>query len=185
MKLPFPLQPDERVVLITRRHWRFFVPRFVGYALAALLPPLALLIALRLAGQLKGTGLRVALLLAAVWLLFWLARIALHKYRYDHDLWVVTNRRVVDLVASNPFNFHMSSADLVELEDITTSIDGPLQSLFNYGNLECQTAGERGHFRFEGVPHPREIAAVVERESLQAKGHTAPPLRDAPTERLR
>ncbi len=185
MKLPFPLQPDERVVLVTHRHWVFFVPRFIAYALAALVPAGALLLLLRLAGKFHDTTARLALLVCLVWLLFWLARLWLLKFRYDRDLWVITNHRVVDLVASSPVSFHMSTAALPEIEDISTSIDGVLQSLFNFGNLECQTAGEVRHFTFRGVPDPRRIAAVLEHEMLLAKGKLPPSLRDAPTQELR
>jgi hypothetical protein len=185
VKLPFPLQPDEQVMLVTHRHWIFFVPRFIGYALAALLPAGLLLLSLRVSGNFHGTQARIALLVCLVWLLFWLARLALLKYRYDHDLWVVTNHRVVDLVATSPFDFHMSTAALLEIEDITTSINGLFQSAFNYGNLECQTAGEVRHFSFRGVPDPRRIAAVVEHEALLAKGKLPQSPQDAPTERLR
>ncbi|MHB8575116.1 MAG: YdbT family protein [Dehalococcoidia bacterium] len=185
MKLPFPLQQGEEVVLVTRRHWLYFVPRFIGYALTALLPAIVLLVVLGVAGKAKGTALTVAAIISAVWILLWLVRIALLKYRYDHDIWVVTNMRMVDLIANNPMNFHMSSADLVELEDVTTSRDGPLQSMFDYGNLECQTAGQVRHFTFRGVPDPRRIAALVERESLAAKGHAGrAPIDDTRTQRL-
>lgn len=185
MKLPFPMQPDEQVVLVTHRHWIFFVPRFIAYALAALLPAGALLLLLRLTGNFHGTAAKVALLVCAVWLLLWLVRLWLLKFRYDRDLWVITNHRVVDLVATSPLNFHMSTAALTQIEDISTSIDGLFQSAFNFGDLQCQTAGEVGHFTFRGVPDPRRIAAVLEHEMLIAKGKSPPSLHDAPTQELR
>jgi hypothetical protein len=169
VKLPFELLPGEQVVLVTRRHWLFFVPRFAGYALVGIVPVIALLLGLSATKHLKGTPLSVALIVSALWFFFWLLRIVLLKYRYDNDLWAVTDRRVVDVVKPTPLRFHMSSADLAELEDVSTSREGLLQSLFDYGNLECQTAGEVRHFTFRGVPNPRAIAAVVERESLAAK----------------
>src|SRR5438105_15843750 len=100
VKLPFPLQDGERVILLTRRHWLYFVPRFIGYALAAIVPVVALLLGLAAAGQLHGTGLKAALVACAVWVLFWIVRVAVLKYRYDHDIWVVTNLRMVDYVAT-------------------------------------------------------------------------------------
>jgi len=184
VKPPFDLQPGEQVVLLTRRHWLYFVPRFLAEALAALAPPIVLLLLLRVAGDLTGTALRVALLISLLWLLFWLARIALLKYRYDHDVWAVTDQRVVDVVATSPFNFHMASTDLVRIQDIETDIHGLFQRVFDYGNLSCQTAGEVEHFTFRGVPNPRQIASVVERESLRAKGYqpgAAPPANRPPT----
>ncbi len=174
MKLPFPLQDGEALILLTRRHWLYFVPKFLAEALAALVPVAALLIVLGTAGRLHGTLLGVALLLSAVWLGFWLFRIGLNKYRYDRDLWAITNRRVVDVVARSPVNFHMAAADLVQLQDVSIERNGVLASLFDYGDILCQTAGELPHFSFRGVPDPRRIGAVLEREALAAKGNRGP-----------
>jgi len=184
VKLPFPLQPGEQVALVTRRHWIFFVPRFVADALAGIVPVAALLIGFAAAGTLKGTALRIALIVCALWLLFWLFRIALLKYRYDRDLWAVTDQRVVDVVQRSPFDFHMASTDLVRIQDMAIAIDGVFQRMLDYGDIECQTAGEAMHFTFRGVPNPKAIAAVVERESLRAKGYGPPPQQDARTEPL-
>jgi hypothetical protein len=181
MKLPFPLQPGEQVVLVTRRHWIYFWPRAIFFALAALLPVAALNAGIGFAGQLKGTGLTVALVVSAVWLLFWLVRLVFLKYRYDRDLWVITDQRVVDLVQRSPFDFHMSSTDLIRIQDVSVAINGLWQRMLDYGDLQCQTAGETMHFTFRGVPNPRNIASLVERESLRAKGYSgAPPVQGAP-----
>jgi hypothetical protein len=175
VKIPFPLQDDEQVVLVTRRHWLYFFPALAGDVLAAAVPVAVLLWLLKASGHFKDTPLRIAIVASVIWLLFWLSRIGLLKYRYDRDLWVVTNRRVVDVVAPNPFRFHMSSADLVQIQDITVGRDGVWESMFDFGDIQCQTAGEDQHFSFRDVPNPRHIGAVVERESLEAKGQRLKP----------
>ena len=78
-------------------------------------------------------------------------------------------------MAPNPFRFHMSSADLVQVQDITVGRDGVWESMFDFGDSQCQTAGEDQHFSFRDVPNPRQIGAVVERESLEAKGQRPKP----------
>lgn len=186
MNLPFPLQDGERVILLTRRHWLYFVPKFAGYALAAIVPVVVLLAILAGTGNLKGTGLAASLIVSALWIAFWLFRIVLLKYRFDRDLWAITDRRVVDLVATSPLHFRMSTADLVQIQDISIERNGMLQSMFDFGDILCQTAGEVPHFSFRAVPNPRAIGATLERESLAAKGRARglSPIADAPTERL-
>jgi len=184
LKLPFPLQTGERVLLVTPRHWLTLVPRFTLMVLFAIVPVAALLAWIGVANQLHGPLLGVAMLGALAWLVLGLLQAALQKYRYDHDLWVVTDRRVVDLESRSPFHFHMSAADLCELEDVSTSRDGVLPSLFDYGRLECQTAGQLRHFAFRDVPDPRGVAALVEREARRARGVDRFSFADAPTERL-
>lgn len=187
MKLPFPLQPGEQIILVARRHWMAFVPRFVGYVLAALVPVVVAVVLLKAAGKLHGTALDIVLIVAVLWLLYWLFRIAVLQYRYSYDLWVVSDRRIIDLYRSSPFNFRMSTADLVEVEDISTSINGVFASLFDFGDIECQTAGEVRHFTFAEVSHPRQIAALIQEEATAAKGGERRPRaagQEAPTERL-
>ncbi len=42
MKLPFPLQETEKVLVVCRRHWIYLYPRLVLQILIAILPVLAL-----------------------------------------------------------------------------------------------------------------------------------------------
>jgi Zn-dependent protease with chaperone function len=186
MPLPFPLQSGEAVVLLARRHWIYFVPRFVADVLALALPPLLLGLLLRAAGGWHGTGRSLFALVALLWLLWWLLQIALLWYRYQNDLWLISDLRIVDLERRWPWRFRMSSADLRNVEDVTVTINGMLPTALDYGDIACQTAGEVQRFTFRGVPHPREIAALVEREAATAHGARPPSAHpdDAPTQRL-
>ena len=62
MKLPFPIQAGENVVLVTRRHWVYFVPAFIAFAVAGLVPPVALLVILSVTKHFKGTGPSIGLI---------------------------------------------------------------------------------------------------------------------------
>ena len=122
MKLPFPLQESEKVLLVCRRHWLFLYPGLALRFVAALVPVLALVLLLRAAGAFDGIGLKIALVISAVWLSFWAVNIFLFKYRYDNDLWTITDQRIVDSVRSNPLALKMLAADLIsEIVPISTS----------------------------------------------------------------
>jgi alkanesulfonate monooxygenase SsuD/methylene tetrahydromethanopterin reductase-like flavin-dependent oxidoreductase (luciferase family) len=41
------------------------------------------------------------------------------------------------------------------------SIPSPLHWLFNFGNVNCQTAAEAGDFIFFAVPDPRAVAEEI------------------------
>jgi len=167
MGLPFPLQPDEQIVLLTRRHWVFFVPRFLAFTIAFCLAPAALL-ALASASLVHGRVLALIALIALLWCLFWLARVLLLWFRYQNDLWMVSDQRIVDLVRPWPWSLRLASADLRNVEDTTVEINGLFATLLDFGDISCQTAGEQQRFTFRGVPHPRAIASLVEREARAA-----------------
>ncbi len=164
MKLPFPLQSGEQVLLLCRRHWFFLYPRLVLLVLVAIVPLIALWVALGAADALDGAGRNVALIVSFLWLLLWGVRTFLFKYRYDNDIWVVTNQRIIDSVRTMPWNLRVTSADLTDVVDTSVNRSGVIRTLFDYGNIECETAGERHNMSLAAIPKPREVHAIIDRE---------------------
>lgn len=162
--LPFPLQDGETPVLISRRHWLYLWPSIALRLVFALVPIGALAWALSAIGGLDGTGARVFWFVAAIWALYWLVRIALTWYAYHNDLWVITNQRIVDSFRPNPFNIRLSTADLVNVQDMTVHRSGIMRTIFDYGDIVCQTAASNQDFRLVGIPEPREVQVIVDRE---------------------
>jgi hypothetical protein len=95
---------------------------------------------------------------------FWAVRAFLEWYRYHHDIWVITNQRLVDAYKKNPFNLRVASADLVNVQDMAVERHGILATVLNYGDVVCQTAGANESFMITGVPDPRAIQARLDRE---------------------
>lgn len=76
---------------------------------------------------------------------------------YYLDNWIVTNDRILNIEQHALFGRTMSELDLYNIQDATSEIKGILPTLFNYGNVHVQTAGEKTRFIFESVPNPHEI----------------------------
>lgn len=161
-KLPFELQGDERVVLFCRRHWLYFYSKLAGIVFALTVPTAALLWIVQLTAGLGGTVGKVALAIAAVWLIYWGIRGYFTWYRYQNDVWVITNQRIIDSTKFNWIKQRMASADLVDVEDINVVREGLLPTMFNYGDLRVQTAGEVANFVLAGIPGPSKVLAVVD-----------------------
>ena len=164
MKLPFPLQETEKVLLMCRRHWIYLYPRMVLQILIAVLPVLALFLVLRWADAMDGLAAKVAMVVSAIWLAGWAVKIILLKYRYDNDLWTITNQRIIDSYRSNPFSLKITTADLVDIVDTSLNRSGLLPTMLNYGDIRCETAGERQDISLPAVPHPQEVHALIDRE---------------------
>jgi hypothetical protein len=164
MKLPFPLQEGEQLLTLARRHWLFVYPKLVAGVIVALVPVGVLWWAMtRLNWADNALPRLIALVATAVWLVYWAIRLYFFKYRYDNDIWVITNQRVIDSVKNNWFHLQMSTADLVDIEDMTVSRSGVLGTLFDFGDIDCQTAGAVRKFSLLGIPRPREVQALVDR----------------------
>lgn len=163
MNLPFALQPGEEVLTLYRRHWVHLLPHLPVLIVLALLLPSVLVwlfvattvIELGLAPWAAGVGV--------VWAIFWLVRAYLIFYRYRNDIWVLTNQRLVDSYKEHWFHHRMATADLVNIQDISVHREGLLQTLLNFGDVACETAGERQQFTLVGIPRPSESLAELDR----------------------
>ena len=150
--------------MICRRHWIYFWPRLVLLFIVGLAPPIVLGILLSESGGYHGVGEKIFWLAAALYMLYWAARAFLAWYRYRHDIWVITNQRIVDSFKRHPFSLRIATSDLVNIQDMSVERNGVLATLLNFGDIVCQTAAEQQDFRLVGIPEPREVQALVDKE---------------------
>ena len=158
------MQDGERVVQLCRRHWIYLWPNLIGQLLLAIIPVATLALLLDTADVLDGTVSSIFVLIAAVYLVYWLVRLALTWYRYHNDVWVVTNQRLIDSHRRHPFDMSISTADLVNVQDMSVQRSGILRTMLDFGDVVCQTASIDQDFMIGGVPDPRSVQALVDRE---------------------
>lgn len=163
MKLPFELQTDEKVLVFTRRHWVSIIPRLVADVLALIVPTVLVTWLVSATTGLGGMGAKVVAVLALGWAALLIIRGYFDWFRYQNDLWVVTNQRVIDSVKRNWFHHVMSSADLIDIQDISVDRNGLLATMFRFGDVRCQTAGEQPHFIFAGIANPGQMLEILDR----------------------
>lgn len=162
--LPFPLQQGEEVLQLCRKHWVFLWPRTILLALIAIVPVALAAWLLSMVDQFDGIVRNIFFVVAFVWLLWWGVKMLLNWYRYNNDLWVITSQRIVDSFKPHPFSHRLSSADLVNVQDMTVDRHGPLQTMLNYGDVICDTASGGNDFVLAGVPDPQQVQLLMDRE---------------------
>ena len=74
---------------------------------------------------------------------------------------VITDQHIVDIDQLGLFNRKVSTLRLEEIQDISASVKGPLQTILQYGSIVIQTAGERENFVFNYVPNPYELEHYI------------------------
>jgi len=162
LKLPFELQGGEYVIMRARRHPVFVWSRLVGFALLALVPAIVLLAVVGATAGLGGTAGWITIAVAVIWIAFWAVRAYFTWYRYENDIWVVTNQRLIDSNKNHWFHHAMSSADLINVEDLSIEKSGVLATMFNFGNVRCQTSGTQPNFVLSGVPNPSKLLSMID-----------------------
>jgi hypothetical protein len=162
-KLPVDLQAGERVIQLCRRHWIYLWPSVALQAVFAIVPLIIGAVVLDEAGV-DGTAANVVWALLLLHVVYRAFKAVLTWYRYHHDIWVITNQRLIDSYRRHPFALAIATADLVNVQDMSVERNGVLRTMLDYGDILCQTAAEMQGFRLRGIPDPRAVQALVDRE---------------------
>lgn len=105
---------------------------------------------------------RFGLVTLLIWYLLTSAFILESLLRWLFNIYIVTNRRIVDIDFHNLIYKEVSDTDLDRVQDVTYRMGGVVRTLFNYGDVLIQTAGAAPNFEFGAVPNPDEVAKTLQ-----------------------
>lgn len=135
------LKKDETILLITRQHWLRLVLPFFAWLLLTVL----------MIWWLNNT---TAWIIIAVALLY-----PLYEYlNWRHNLWAVTNLRIIDETGFITRYSKESPLDKINNVEYDQSIWG---RLFGFGNVDIQTAAEMGETKYELIHHPKLLKDTI------------------------
>jgi hypothetical protein len=175
VKLPVQLQPAESVVLTVRRHWWFLIVP-LAVALVLVVVPVAILLSIVGTTDWSTSADRTLLGLAAAIVVAGIVRAYFIWYAWVHDVWIVTNQRLVDGQKRHWFSEEVSTADLQHVQDVALDRHGFLPTVLKFGDLRVQTAAEVADFILRGIPKPQEVLAVLDRTRDAARRESPPRL---------
>ncbi|MCX6764009.1 MAG: PH domain-containing protein [Candidatus Moranbacteria bacterium] len=153
---------NEEILLTVRRHWFNILSQFIivlgmvivillGFFIKPYLPFTQSIIAAR-----GIYNLIEIFFLMLVWIMAFFIWID-----YYFDVWIVTDKRIVNIEQRGLFKRDISELELVRIQDVTAEIVGIIPTLLDYGEVQIQTAGEMEHFLFRKVPHPNQIKDLI------------------------
>lgn len=102
------------------------------------------------------TMLGISAYYLSIWLLFFFAFVD-----YYLDTWIVTNMRIISIEQKGLFSRTISEQKIFRVQDVTSETKGILPTIFAYGDVYIQTAGEQERFHFEEVPNPDAIRDLI------------------------
>lgn len=149
------MREKEKIIVFTRRHWFVMFSTFLGGLFMSFLPFIIIILGAKYLIQYNLSSIFTllwSLYLMSVWYL-----IFYKLTMYILDTWIVTNERVIDIMQIRFFSRKVSELHLESIQDISVNTNGVIQSYFNFGNLEIQTAAAAQRFLFEEVPNPLDI----------------------------
>jgi uncharacterized membrane protein YdbT with pleckstrin-like domain len=80
---------------------------------------------------------------------------------YKGNRWIVTSDSITQIQQISLFKKQTSQLSLENLEDVTFEQNNIIQTIFNYGTLKVETAGEHSKFQFPFCPNPKKCAVDV------------------------
>jgi hypothetical protein len=158
----FPAQgKDEKILLILRRHW--FTYAIFWFITILLLVPLIVFFAYTINNHnaITESIQSISILACSIYILFIFALLVNGFVDYYLDVYIITDRRIVDIAQDGLFKREISELNLRQIQDVSAHVDGVFPTLFHYGNINVQTAAERPNFSFVKIPHPYEVSKKI------------------------
>ncbi len=88
---------------------------------------------------------------------------------YYYNILILTDARVVEINQNGLFNRDVNELVFEQVEDVSCHTKGVLNSLFDAGDIELQTAGSQRNFTIKSIPLPSDTVSIINDLTLQAK----------------
>lgn len=145
----------EKTILLLRRHPFVIMTKLSLFIFLALVPVVA--------GAIFYTSLTSHNLLpvfffaSSIWYLFIWSGAFYSLTMYTLDVWIVTDRRIIDSTQHGFFSRTVSELHTIRIQDISVQTKGVIQTLLKFGDLQVQTAGTEEKFKFSQIPNPERV----------------------------
>jgi hypothetical protein len=160
--MSFELDKDEKVLFEIRRSWFVLFEETIGLLFSTLIPIL-LISFLESTNYVIFSGNKEILL--TIIMLFWIFIvwniIFIVWTNYYLDIFVVTNKHIIDIEQKNLFVREVAVVNLKNIQDVTSNVDGLLASIIGFGDLYVQSAGEKREFVIKTVTNPELVRSKI------------------------
>ena len=162
------LEDGEEILAEVRRHKIVFYTRIIFIVIFFFVPlfltPLAVNF-INFAGRTNDGGIFWGFLISIWLLILWMA--FFYQWTdYHLDVWVVTNKRIIDIEQKGPLHQIVSVFRLEQIEDITASVNGLMAIIFKYGDVHIHTAGHNEDITIRQAARPYDVKNLI----IEAQG---------------
>lgn len=152
---------DERIKFILRGSGINTVPWLFFTTIMVLTPNiiLPLLRNVKILGQ--SLPLENAIIVTLFWYLIAFGYFFQNFLNWFFNVLIITNKKIIDIDFYGVTYKNISETTLTHVEDVTSTIEGPIGLIFNVGNIFIQTAGEQREFEFNNVKDPSYVRDLI------------------------
>lgn len=170
-------EEGEKIIKVVRRHYLVIVPIITTLMLIALAP---LIFYLLIVSDFVSLDQNIKMIIEdffmkwktfgySLWLLLLWIIFFIEWTDYYLDLWVITDRRIIDVEQKGFFRREVTSFRYEQIQDITVETRGLIETLFKFGTLHIQTAGHNREIIIRDAHYPEEARTLILRLSERSK----------------
>lgn len=147
--------PDEEVILLVRKHpitqvyW--VLNTIFLFGIAFLLPTLVPIL----------FGLQVPLFIQIFSFVAILIYAFLNILSWIYNCGIITSKRIIDIDIQGFINKHITTADIIDMQETNVRSGGLLATYFNYGNIQILTATFEKNIEFYEVPYADRVVRIL------------------------
>ncbi len=154
----FPGQePDEKIIMVLRRHGWILFKTIIFYLFLAVLPFFFRYLIARNGVFETDFGPVGFYLVLSLYYFVWTTFFFRSWLDYYLDIWVITSEHIVNIEQKGLFSREISSFQLYRIQDVSAEVRGILATFFHFGNVHVQTAGAESNFVFKQIPEPYTV----------------------------
>jgi len=163
------LEHNEHIIAIIRKHWFSVIMELIILGFVALIPVFAYpFLKPFLFSDITTQAFYILLYIYFVYLLvIWI--IAFISWTdYYLDMWIITNKRIVDIEQRSLFYREVSSLRLERIQDVKIQIHGFLDTFLKMGKVYVQTSGAEREFKIPFANDPIAVKEVIMKAYIEA-----------------
>lgn len=154
---------DESIILFLRAHFITNLAWIIVSLILIILPIIILFFLPRLGVNFLSSS--QATRFTGVYITFYglivFSYIFINFLHWFYNVFLVTTERVVDIDYSDIVVHNIAVTNLDHIEDVNYTQSGFIPTIFNYGNLFVQTAGNEKNFEALSIPKPRTATHII------------------------
>lgn len=147
----------ERIILTLRRYWATLIPLIFKKIVIFLV---ILIGGFFLFKETIFTSFYLLLIIFGFFIFILIASFYEWILWYQ-DIYIITNKRIINIQRKTLFTTVVSEASLDKIQDITYKIEGILEVFFNYGTVAVQTASATGILNLEDIANPPFVVEKI------------------------
>lgn len=80
---------------------------------------------------------------------------------FYYSIYIVTCDEIIEITQIGFLGRKISQLSLLRVQDVTSSVKGIFPTLFSYGDVLVETAGEQENFLLQAIANPQEVSSKI------------------------